>query len=136
VIPWLVLAISLASIFGQSLYVIILVIGLTTWPSTAAVRAQTLTVSGRVERAQALGARTGTSRLHPPQRCRYQNTVLIGVAIRPRPRWLFGRRSFSIPGQIRAGLDAGPASEVEGFGGVSSSVLAFTMTAAPERSST
>jgi peptide/nickel transport system permease protein len=55
----LVLAISLASIFGQSLFVIILVIGLTTWPSTARlVRSQTLSVKERpyVERARALGA--------------------------------------------------------------------------------
>jgi peptide/nickel transport system permease protein len=59
VIPWLVLAIALASIFGQNLSVIILVIGLTTWPSTARlVRAQVLSVKERpyVERARALGA--------------------------------------------------------------------------------
>jgi peptide/nickel transport system permease protein len=59
VIPFLPLAIVLASILGQSLFVIILVIGVTSWPSTARiVRAQVLTVKTRpyVERGQALGA--------------------------------------------------------------------------------
>jgi peptide/nickel transport system permease protein len=59
VIPFLPLAIVLASIIGPSLGVIILVIGLTSWPSTARiVRAQVLSVKARpyVERAQALGA--------------------------------------------------------------------------------
>jgi peptide/nickel transport system permease protein len=59
VIPFLPLAIVLASILGQSLWVIILVIGITSWPSTARiVRAQVLSVKTRayVERGQALGA--------------------------------------------------------------------------------
>lgn len=59
VIPFLPLAIVLASILGQSMGVIILVIGVTSWPSTARiVRAQVLSVKTRpyVERAQALGA--------------------------------------------------------------------------------
>jgi peptide/nickel transport system permease protein len=61
VIPFLPLAIVLASILGQSLLVIIVVIGLTSWPATARiVRAQVLSVKTRayVERGQALGARS------------------------------------------------------------------------------
>jgi peptide/nickel transport system permease protein len=61
VIPFLPLAIVLASILGQSLGVIIFVIGVTSWPSTARiVRAQVLSVKTRpyVERGQALGAGT------------------------------------------------------------------------------
>ena len=59
VIPFLPLAIVLASILGRSLFVIIVVIGITSWPSTArVVRAQSLSVKTRpyVERARALGA--------------------------------------------------------------------------------
>jgi peptide/nickel transport system permease protein len=59
VIPFLPLAIVLASILGRSLFNIILVIGITSWPGTARlVRAQTLSVKERpyVERARALGA--------------------------------------------------------------------------------
>jgi peptide/nickel transport system permease protein len=59
VIPFLPLAIVLASILGPSLFVIVVVIGITSWPSTARiVRAQSLSVKTRpyVERARALGA--------------------------------------------------------------------------------
>ncbi|HEX6230109.1 MAG TPA: ABC transporter permease, partial [Actinomycetota bacterium] len=59
VIPFLPLAIVMASVLGRSLLIIILVIGITSWPSTARiVRAQTLSVKERpyVERARALGA--------------------------------------------------------------------------------
>jgi peptide/nickel transport system permease protein len=59
VIPWLALAIVLASVIGQSLGAIILVIGVTSWPGTARlVRAQVLSIRERpyIERARALGA--------------------------------------------------------------------------------
>lgn len=59
VIPYLPLAIVLATILGQSLLTIIIVIGVTSWPGTARlIRAQTLSVEGRpyLERAKALGA--------------------------------------------------------------------------------
>ncbi len=59
VIPFLPLAIVLASLLGRSIWIIALVIGITTWAGTArVVRAQVLTLRERpyVERARALGA--------------------------------------------------------------------------------
>lgn len=59
VIPFLPLAIVLASLLGPSFYTIIFVIGITSWPGTARViRAQVLSLKTRpyVERARALGA--------------------------------------------------------------------------------
>jgi peptide/nickel transport system permease protein len=59
VLPWLVLAIALATILGPTLVNVILVIAVTSWASTARlVRAQALTVRERpyVERSRALGA--------------------------------------------------------------------------------
>jgi peptide/nickel transport system permease protein len=59
VIPFLPLAIVLASILGRSVWNVIFVIGVTSWPSTARlVRAQVLTVKQRlfVDRARSLGA--------------------------------------------------------------------------------
>lgn len=59
VIPYLPLAIVLASVLGRSLLNIIIVIGVTSWPGTARlIRAQTLSVEGRpyLERSKALGA--------------------------------------------------------------------------------
>ena len=59
VIPFLPLAIVLASVLGRSVWNIIFVIGITSWPATArVVRAQVLTVKQRlfVDRARSLGA--------------------------------------------------------------------------------
>jgi peptide/nickel transport system permease protein len=59
VIPWIPLAIVLASILGKSLFNTVLVIGITSWAGTARlVRADTLSVKERpyVERARALGS--------------------------------------------------------------------------------
>lgn len=62
VIPFLPLAIVLASVLGRSVWNIIFVIGITSWPSTARlVRSQVLTVKQRlfVDRARSLGAGPG-----------------------------------------------------------------------------
>ena len=62
VIPFLPLAIVLAAILGPSVWNIILVIGITSWPATARViRAQVLSVKERlyIERSRALGASSG-----------------------------------------------------------------------------
>lgn len=59
VIPFLPLAIVLASVLGRSIWNIVLVIGVTSWPATARViRSQVLTVRTRlfVDRARSLGA--------------------------------------------------------------------------------
>jgi peptide/nickel transport system permease protein len=58
VIPWIALAIVMASVLGPTLLNIILIIGITSWAGTARlVRAQALTVKERsyVERSRALG---------------------------------------------------------------------------------
>ncbi len=63
VIPYLPLAIVLATVLGASLVNIALVIGITSWPSTALlIRSQTLSIKERpyLERARVLG----TSRWH------------------------------------------------------------------------
>jgi peptide/nickel transport system permease protein len=62
VIPFLPLAIVLATVLGRSLFNIVLVIGVTSWPGTALlIRSQTLSIRERayVERAQAIGAGRG-----------------------------------------------------------------------------
>jgi peptide/nickel transport system permease protein len=59
VIPFLPLVIVLATVVGRSFLNVVIVIGVTSWASTARlVRAQTLTVAARpfVDRARALGA--------------------------------------------------------------------------------
>ena len=58
-IPFLPLAIVLASVLGRSLVNIVIVIGVTSWPGTALlIRSQTLSIKERpyLERARVLGA--------------------------------------------------------------------------------
>jgi peptide/nickel transport system permease protein len=59
VVPWLPLAIVLATVLGRSLLTIAFVIGIVSWPATALlIRAQTLSIEARpyLERARVLGA--------------------------------------------------------------------------------
>lgn len=61
VLPWLPFMIVLTYILGPSLFNVIFVIGITSWPSTARViRSQVLSIKERgfVERAHAVGARS------------------------------------------------------------------------------
>ena len=63
VIPFLPLAIVMATVLGPSLLNIVIVIGVTSWPGTALlIRAQTLTIRERpyLERARVLGAGPAT----------------------------------------------------------------------------
>lgn len=67
VIPFLPLAIVLATVLGPSIWTITAVIGLTAWPGTARlVRAHTLSLSARpyLERSRALGARNTHQMIH------------------------------------------------------------------------
>jgi peptide/nickel transport system permease protein len=59
IIPFLPLAIVMATVLGRSLINIVIVIGVTSWPGTALlIRSQTLSIKERpyVERAEAIGA--------------------------------------------------------------------------------
>jgi len=76
VIPWLPLAMVLASIYPGSYWLIIIIIGLTSWPGTArVVRADTLRVAEQqfIERARAIGSK----RLHILSRHVLPNTMPI-----------------------------------------------------------
>ena len=89
VIPWLALAIALATILGASLVNVILVIAITSWASTARlVRAQALSVRERpyIERSRALGGtnwHTVTRHVLPNVfPVLFANTILmVGLAI-------------------------------------------------------
>ncbi len=62
VIPWLPLAMVLAAAWGQNFWMIILIIGITSWPGTArVVRSDTLRVRELqfIERARAIGSSNG-----------------------------------------------------------------------------
>ena len=62
VIPFVPLALVLATLLGSSLYTVGFVIGVTSWPGTALlIRAQTLSIKNRpyMERARVLGAGNG-----------------------------------------------------------------------------
>jgi peptide/nickel transport system permease protein len=62
VIPFLPLAIVMATVLGRSLINIVIVIGVTSWPGTTLlIRSQTLTIRERpyLERAEVLGAGSG-----------------------------------------------------------------------------
>jgi peptide/nickel transport system permease protein len=132
VIPFLPLAIVLAAVLGPSIRNIIIVIGITSWPSTARiVRAQVQTLKERlyVERSRALGASNRQVMALPECLLSFANlTLTVPIAILSETlAFLAIRRARQMLEEPSAGaLSRGVVVPPPGLG-IMAVVLAFTL---------